>query len=132
MKLHGCTINRYLKKGTKLGWCNYNPKEEQRKCWVAIGNLNVGSCKISKPVEIFKDGKSLGRFKSISELSRQSEKLFNVKLYSGSISSACKQNKEYKEHKFKFINNNDNIQDVDIYKKDMLITDNINNKYIVQ
>ena len=25
------TIVRYLKRGTELGWCNYNPKEEMRK-----------------------------------------------------------------------------------------------------
>lgn len=25
------TISRYLKKGAKLGWCNYDPKEEQKK-----------------------------------------------------------------------------------------------------
>ena len=26
-KLSKSTINKYLKKGTKIGWCNYNPKE---------------------------------------------------------------------------------------------------------
>lgn len=41
------TIIRYLKKGTKLGWCHYNPKEEQiraasqngrqnKKCYIVI------------------------------------------------------------------------------------------------
>ena len=31
MKLTKNTIQKYLKQGTKLGWCNYNPKEEMKK-----------------------------------------------------------------------------------------------------
>jgi hypothetical protein len=40
MKIHYATIIRYLKKGTKLGWCNYNPKEEMKKCGYKIGGIN--------------------------------------------------------------------------------------------
>lgn len=95
------TIINYLKKGTKLGWCYYNPKEEQRKyIFKAVKS-------ISKEVEIFKDGKSLGIFESCMELSRQSEDLFGIKLKSKSISAVCtgKLN-HHKGFTFKYTNNN--------------------------
>jgi hypothetical protein len=31
LKMGRGTINRYLKQGAKLGWCDYNPKEEHKK-----------------------------------------------------------------------------------------------------
>lgn len=83
----------YLKKGAKLGWCDYNPKEELKKTWIKKGQvLNKG-----KEVEIFKDNKSLGIFKSCADLSRQSEKLFGVKLDGSNISAVC--NGKFKTHK---------------------------------
>lgn len=78
--LERTTIIKYLKKGTKLGWCNYNGKEEMIKSGKATG----------KPVEIFKNGKSLGVFESCHELERQSEKLFGVKLGHSAISAVCR------------------------------------------
>jgi hypothetical protein len=34
------TISNWLKQGTKLGWCNYNPKEEQRRIGKKNGKLS--------------------------------------------------------------------------------------------
>ncbi|EGT4138502.1 hypothetical protein EQZ09_11950 [Clostridium perfringens] len=80
------TIIRYLKKGTELGWCEYNPKEHYKK------------------VEVFKDNQSLGIFESCYELERQSERLFGVKLLNQSISSVCIGKKpQYKGFTFKYI-----------------------------
>lgn len=31
IKLHSATISRYLKKGTELGWCDYDPKKSNKK-----------------------------------------------------------------------------------------------------
>ncbi|HAT4302323.1 TPA: hypothetical protein I9089_002430 [Clostridium perfringens] len=81
--LDRCTINRYLKKGTKLGWCEYDPRKEKIKS--ALKNSSL--CK--KKVEIFKDNQSLGVFESYKELAKQSEELFGVKLLSQNISSVC-------------------------------------------
>jgi hypothetical protein len=93
-KLSKSSIIDYLKNGTKLGWCNYNPKEEMKK----IG-YNCG-----KKVEIFKDGQSLGIFSSCAELERQSKKLFGVRLFNQCISDIC--NGKQKHHKgftFKYV-----------------------------
>lgn len=83
MKLHEFTIRKYLKKGAEFGWCDYNPKEKMRKLSSMNGKKN------GKEVEIFKDGTSLGIFPSGTELARQSEKLFEIKLTQNSISEVC-------------------------------------------
>jgi predicted RNA-binding Zn-ribbon protein involved in translation (DUF1610 family) len=98
IKLSNTTIRKYLTIGTKLGWCNYNPKEEMKKNGSKNGKNN------NKQVEIFKDNKSLGIFSSCAELEKQSEKLFNVKLNRGKISAVCtNKRKTHKGFTFKFV-----------------------------
>ena len=95
------SIISYLKKGTKLGWCSYDPKEEMRKSAIGVSKIT------SKKVEIFKDRKSLGIFESCNELSRQSENLFGVKLNTSNISAVCLGKlDQYKSFTFKYIENN--------------------------
>lgn len=97
-KLTRTTIIRYLKKGTKLGWCEYNPKEESFKGSNKSGKTN------GKKVEIFKNGKGLGIFESCAELERRSEELFGVKLLANAISEVCNNKKsKYKGFTFKYI-----------------------------
>ena len=99
MKLSYNTIRSYLKKGEKLNWCSYNPKDEIKKLCSKNG-VNSG-----KEVEIFKDGISLGIYPSCAELSRKSEELFGIKLLAKSIASVCRnKNKINKGYTFKYIN----------------------------
>jgi predicted RNA-binding Zn-ribbon protein involved in translation (DUF1610 family) len=88
----GC-VRKYLIKGSSIGWCEYNSKEE----------LTKSAKKHSKKVIIFKDKIMLNIFESGRELERQSEKLFGIKLQQASISEACCKNKPYKEYHFKYI-----------------------------
>ena len=83
------TLVKYLKEGNKLGTCHYDAKEEMRKCGMRTMKLRC------KPVEIFKDGVSLGVFESASELERQSEERFGVKLFQNSISRILKDGGNY-------------------------------------
>lgn len=104
MKLSKSSIWRYLKKGNELGWCKYDAKEELRKSGIKSGN-KLGKEK-SKMVEIFNEDRvSLGVFKSINELDRKSEELFNVKLNKSNISAVCtgKQKSNYKGYIFSFV-----------------------------
>lgn len=91
------TIIKYLKKGTQLGWCNYNAKEELKK-WSDKNH--------KKKIEIFKDNISFGVFESIIDLERQSEELFGVKLFSTNIcrilSGKTKATTTYKGFTFKY------------------------------
>lgn len=103
------TIQTYLKKGTKLGWCKYNPKEEIKKASVKSGKAS------GKRVEMFKNNKSLGTFLSCRELDRQSEKLFGIKLSFTGISSVCLgSRKSHKGFTFKYVegDNNSNISKI--------------------
>ena len=96
--LNATTIVNYLKKGIKLGWCNYDPKKVKSEVSSKNGKLT------SKSVEIFKDGKSLGIFLSCSELERQSERLFGVKLSHSKISAVCNgKRKTHKGYIFRYI-----------------------------
>lgn len=87
LKLNSATIRNYLKKGSRLGWCDYDPNKEKIK----------NNIRKSHPVEIFKDNISLGIFESINKLVKQSENLFGTILNTQTISKVCKG--IYKQHK---------------------------------
>jgi hypothetical protein len=92
------TISKWLKIGHELKWCHYNSTEEYFK---GVRKIN----KTGKQVEIFKDCKSLGVFRSASDLSRKSMDLFGVKLNFRNISAVCLGNeKTHKGYTFKFAN----------------------------
>lgn len=93
-----CSIIKYLKKGTKLGWCNYDSKEEMRKNGLKLGERN------RKPIGVYKNGKFLYLFLSVKDLEECSLKIFGVKLNQGNISSVCLgKRKQYKGFTFKYI-----------------------------
>lgn len=90
------TIARYLCKGRKHKWCNYDPNKEIKKC------LEKG--RQGKQVEIFKEGKSLGVFKNCHELERKSEELFGIYLNYSNICAVCRgKRKSHKGFTFKYI-----------------------------
>lgn len=75
------TIINYLKKGNKVGLCNYNPRDEVKKTTSKNGK------KSGKPVSVCDvDGRDLKIFDSITELCKNSERLFGVKFVQSSIS----------------------------------------------
>ena len=82
------TIRKYLKKGSDLwGWCKYDAEEELRKNQNKLKDINIKRC--SRALEIFKGDISLGIFKSLSDIVRQSEERFGVKLNGGQVSKVC-------------------------------------------
>ena len=92
--IHKKTIRRYLNIGTRLNWCSYNPQEE----------IDKKIKKQSKPIEVFKNEKSLGIFNGATYLSRHSEELLGVKLYQANISHVANgEIKQYKGFTFKYI-----------------------------
>lgn len=97
------TVNDYLKRGKKLGWCEYDPKKEMKSSWFKKGILK------GKQVEMFKDGVSMGVFECSSKLQKDSESLFGVKLLASKISSVCtgKRN-HHKGFTFRYIESEEN------------------------
>lgn len=109
-KLSDFCICNYLKQGSNLDipWCNYNPQKE----FVKGRQKGLEKCReIScKKVEIFKNKKSLGVFESATELIKQSEKLFGVKLTNSKISLVCNGKKpQYKGFTFKYIQETEDV-----------------------
>lgn len=91
MNINKNTIAEYLKLGTRLKWCFYDPKKESSRTH-------------GKSVEIFKNEQSLGIFKSCTELEQKSEVLFGVKLLKSNIYICCKNKlKNYKGFSFQYI-----------------------------
>lgn len=95
------TIRKILRIGVKYNKCNYKAKEELFK------NLRTSISQRKRKVVILKDKTILGVFESVSELEKQSEELFEVKLSHSHISQVC--NGKQKSHKgftFKYIEDN--------------------------
>jgi ssDNA-binding Zn-finger/Zn-ribbon topoisomerase 1 len=92
------TIRAWLKKGVKLQWCLYDVEKELTKRSIKNGRLR------KKPVEIFKDGRCMGRFESCTDLERHSKELFGTKLNSHGIATVCRgDRKAHKGFTFKFV-----------------------------
>lgn len=92
------TIRTYLKKGAVLDWCNYDSKEVMKRSAYLISGHN------KRAVKIIKDNITIGVFESVSELERQSEKMFEVKLVQSGISQVCRgELNHYKGFTFKYI-----------------------------
>lgn len=95
--INGRIIRTYFNKGTKFGWCNYDPIKENK-----LGiekSIKTNQEKYSIPIEIFKNETSLGIYKTASEISRLSIELFGVKLHNSAISKFC--SGKYKSNTYK-------------------------------
>lgn len=92
-----CTVIKYLKIGTKLGWCKYNAKIESRKSATIASNCR------KKTIEVYSNGNYLGTYESAKYIMKNSIKLFNTKLYDRYIREAIKNNKLYKDYMFKYV-----------------------------
>ena len=93
-KLSKVTVATYLNKGTKIGWCDYNGKNELTKRTISNNKKNL-----SKPVLCIETGKI---YNSASECDRCSEDDFGMKLFQTNISLSCRNNKPYKGFHFKY------------------------------
>ena len=96
-KTNKTVITSYLKEGSKLGWCVYNPEEEKSKSDNKLG-------KNGKKVQVFKDGEELGIFESTNEVERISKSMFGVEMRSRSIARVCRgERNHHKGYTFKYV-----------------------------
>ena len=93
------TIIDYLKKGTELGWCNYNTKEEIEKNGKRSGSTN------GKVVAMYDlDGNFIMKESSAVKLKERCLKELNIDLDTGNISKVCLgKRKAHQKHIFKYI-----------------------------
>ena len=78
------TIVRWLHIGNKLGWCEYNPKQEQRKAVAKNGKAN------GKEVSVYKDGEYIKTYCSVAEASRRSKEDLGIYVYEANIAKVCR------------------------------------------
>lgn len=85
-KISNVTIRTYLKNGTILGWCNYNPEIEKEK-------RRLRGC---KKIDVYLEDKFIGTFESCKAFSDYLIDVKKIKNNSKSISNALKIGKSYK------------------------------------
>ncbi|MDY4145075.1 MAG: hypothetical protein SOY54_02470 [Bacilli bacterium] len=90
-KLHvcRCTISTYLKRGQKLGLCDYDPQAEIHKA------LQMATCKDvqnkkCKPIAVFNNSGITHIFFSAKEFSEMSKVIFGVHISRAMITNVCK------------------------------------------
>ena len=99
MKICRPTLIKFLRQGTKLGWCNYNAKRNMKE------NCRKNGHQLGIPVEVFdSNGKSLGIFPSATKLSEISLEKFGIRFIQTAISACCRGViKQYKGFTFKTV-----------------------------
>lgn len=96
--LCAATISKYLSIGNELGWCNYDPRYENKRMAIRMSEIT------SKKVAVYKDGILKGIFKSASALERESIDVLGIRLLQSAISRVCVGEKpQYKGFTFKYI-----------------------------
>lgn len=89
------TIHRYVKIGTKYGWCDYDPDLARKES----GNS------MAIPILILDDdGNCIHIFKSIRTCQVEIKKLYNIGITREGISKACQTHKPYKGFNFRYAN----------------------------
>ena len=97
-KFDRSTIIKYLKKGNKIGWCSYDPKEEQR-----LGAMRSNALKRNKVLVYDLNMNYITEGESASWLSRNSVKKLGVKISQSKISDvATGKRSSYKGFIFKY------------------------------
>ena len=99
MKLSKSTIQKYLNRGVKLNWCDYNAKNVK----ITNGNINVlkASEQNKKKVLCLNNNQI---FESVTDASKKSLEILGININSKYISYICNGKRDnYKGYKFKFI-----------------------------
>lgn len=97
LRVDRTTIHRYVKNGTQIGWCNYDPK-------IAIKEAAT-HCKKTVKVDVFDENMNfINQFYSMNNCSKQMKELYGISVSGNKIADACKTHKPYKGFNFRFAN----------------------------
>ena len=97
LRVDRTTIHRYIKNGTKFGWCNYDAK-------VAIKEATTYNSR-TIPVNLIDDNMNIIRlFRSIHDCQRQIKEQYGASISREKIEDSCKTHKPYKGFNFRFAN----------------------------
>lgn len=89
------TVHRYIKNGTMLGWCNYDPD---------LARKESGYSRAISIILINDDGNIIYQFKSIRDCVVEIHNLYNMFLNRNRIKLACDTHKPYCGFNFRYAN----------------------------
>lgn len=96
------TIRQYLKGWAKVGYCNYDSREESMNKYLKASKSNVERC--SKSVSIYNNGVLMGTYRSINELERKSHGDLGCHLQRANICKVLKGKRpHHKGFTFKYV-----------------------------
>ena len=81
------TVHRYVKNGTKFGWCDYDPNSRKIPIIIIDDNSNV-----------------IKEFEAVSDCKAYILKEYNIKLDHKYLVKACQTHKPYKGFNFRYAN----------------------------
>lgn len=100
-KLDRGTIAKYLKYGTELGWCTYNPKEEREKAIKRVGGWNK-----KRVVILNNNNKVINICPSAAQSSVYMTRYINEEFKRTGVEKVCRrERKQYKNFKFFYLDN---------------------------
>ena len=86
-KLSKPTIRKYLKNGSRIGWCDYNANEEKQK----------NTLRHAKRIKVYKSKQFIGEYESCAEFARQYNKMQSeIHINPVSLANMIKINNLYK------------------------------------
>lgn len=95
-------VSTYLKSGTELGWCNYDPKKEEYSSHIEASQ--IAAQKRMKPVIVYKDDICIGEFKSAKEAANRLNEITKEKFSPTNIRQVCNGDKKtHKGYIFKYV-----------------------------
>lgn len=91
-------VLKYLKRGTTLGWCYYNAREEK-----SASNSKNGKTTSKKVIVFTKQGEYVAEFSSCHEAEELGEEVLGVKLNFGTVAKTCRgEMKSYRGFVFRY------------------------------
>lgn len=97
-KISQSAVQKYLKKGSELGWCDYDPKRE------AIKSNLLNAKNRRKSVDVYKNGAYIMRFCGIRPLIAKSKDILGVHIPSSGVYSCLKgEIDNYNGFSFKYV-----------------------------
>ena len=95
------TIIDYLKKGTKLGWTNYDPKEEMRRTNVIKNKKRKYKY---KPINVYKDDVLIMNQQTCLKIVKELREAYNIRIGASTIYKLCDNSNIYKHLRFEYVN----------------------------
>lgn len=95
LRVDKTTVHRYIKNGTRIGWCDYDPQR-------ASAEAKAHNCNTIPINMVDDDVNIIYKFCNIQDCINQIKELYDINIYRESIINSCRTYKPYKGFNFRF------------------------------